>query len=60
MFQNSFNFVLDTPDPVGNGGTSDTGDTFDKLLGPENRNLILKLIKVNTLPIQRFKSKQSF
>ena len=39
-------FVSDTPDPVGNGGTSDTGETFDKLLGPELRESILKLIKV--------------
>ena len=45
---------------MGNGGTSDTGETFDKLLGPENRNLILKLIKVNSLQIQCSKSKQSF
>ena len=41
-----FSLVSDTPDPVGNGGTSDTGETFDKLLGPEFRESILKLIKV--------------
>ena len=44
-----FFVISDTPDPVGNGGTGDTGETFNQFFCPENRNRNITLVKVQQI-----------